>query len=232
MTTTLMGIQLWVYECLGLVIFFCAIVGLLIGYKRDIEERLSKKVEPAGQQPSVGRIGDEAPVQPITTSPLLEIGIANVLNGQDIRFEGKDGAIQTCYLEIHNASPDIDAEEVEVRVEAYDLISDLLHPRVETKFLARANVSLMFENGGYTRTIARNDRRNVRFVMYQKHPPKRWIQIGEYTEDTFDSRNKIVLEMYKLHRLDLTIRAENIMPIQKSFAVQAENDLLTVRMLE
>lgn len=49
MATTLMGLQLWVYECLGLTIFFSAIIGLLIGYKRDIEERLSKKAEATGQ---------------------------------------------------------------------------------------------------------------------------------------------------------------------------------------
>lgn len=166
------------------------------------------------------------------TRPILEIKIANVLSGEEIIFEGQDGAIQTCYLEIHNTSSEVDAEDVEVKVETYDQIPDLLQPRVQTQLLARANVSLMFENGGYARTISRNERKNVRFVMYQKNPPKRWIQIGEYTANTFDRRNKIVSETYEPHRLDLTIRAKNIRPIQKSFVVQAENDLLTVRMLE
>lgn len=177
-------------------------------------------------------IVDESPVQPMAASPILEIKIANVLNGEAIVYEGQDGAIQACYLEIHNASPEIDAEDVEVKLETYDRIPDLLHPKVETDLLTRSNVSLMFENGGYARTISRNDRKYVRFVTYQKHPPKRWIQIGEYTENTFDHRNKIVSETYEPHRFDLTIRAKNIKPIQKSFVVQAKNDLLTVRMLE
>lgn len=53
MATTLMGLPLWVYECLGLVIFFCAIIGLLIGHRRDIEDRLSKKTEVNGQSPVI-----------------------------------------------------------------------------------------------------------------------------------------------------------------------------------
>lgn len=49
MTPTLLGLPLWTYEVAGLLIFFCAIIGLLIGHKRDIDERLSKKAEPTNQ---------------------------------------------------------------------------------------------------------------------------------------------------------------------------------------
>ena len=52
-TSTLLGLPTSVYQAIGALIFFLAVIGLLIGHRKEIEEQLSKKAESTVQSPAV-----------------------------------------------------------------------------------------------------------------------------------------------------------------------------------
>ncbi|MEO6112129.1 MAG: hypothetical protein ABIQ24_09930, partial [Nitrospiraceae bacterium] len=73
-------------------------------------------------------------------------------NRRFMRFEG-DGGPCTWYLEIVNESPDIDAQEVEIKVESCDQITNPLSPRTRSAAFTPVGIALTFERGGQARTI-------------------------------------------------------------------------------
>lgn len=148
-----------------------------------------------------------------------------------MRFEGPEGRTHACYLEVRNVSPQTDAEDVEVKVESRDKIDDLLHPMTKTDLYIQSDVILSFERGGQTRRILRGASDRVRFLAFARNPPKRWVQIGEYSEHVFDHRDKIVTGIHEPNRLTVTARGRNAEPVSASFLVQVEHEQLTVRML-
>ena len=146
-----------------------------------------------------------------------------------MRFEG-NGNVCTWYLEIVNESPDTDARDVEIKVEAYDQIPDLLSPHAQTGAFTQVGIVLAFERGGNTRTIHRQDSEWVRFLSFDRLVPRRWIQIGEYIQGPLDLHGKI-MQVCTPHRIELTVRTANGSPIAASFFVKAENEMLDVRKL-
>jgi hypothetical protein len=150
-------------------------------------------------------------------------------NRRYMRFEG-DRVVCTWYLEIVNESDDIEVQDVEVKVESYDQIPDLLSPHTQTGAFTPVGIILAFERGGNTRSIRRHDSEWVKFLSFDRQTPRRWIQIGEYVQGPLDLHGKI-MQLYTPHRIELTVRAANANPVVASFIVKAENEMLDVRML-
>jgi hypothetical protein len=150
-------------------------------------------------------------------------------NRRYMRFAG-DGGACTWYLEIVNESHDIDAQDVEIKVESYDQIPDLLSPHTRTGAFTPVGIILAFERGGNTRSIRRQDSEWVKFLAFDRQIPRRWIQIGEYEQGPHDLHGKI-MSVYTPHRIELTVRAANANKITASFFVKADSEMLEVRQL-
>lgn len=155
-------------------------------------------------------------------------GVGNAV-GRYMRFEGNGGTC-TWYLEIINESHNSDAQDVEIKVESLDQIVDILNPHNRTGAFMQVGIALTFERGGQARTIRRQDSEWVRFLSFDRHPPRRWIQIGEYVQGPLDLHGKIA-SVYTPHRIELTVRAANAKPVTAIFSVKAESEMLEVRML-
>jgi hypothetical protein len=150
-------------------------------------------------------------------------------NRRYMRFEGNRGPC-TWYLEIVNEFPDIDAQDVEIKVESYDQIVNLVSPRDRTGAFTLVGIVLAFERGGNTRTIRKQDSEWVKFLSFDRQIPRRWIQIGEYGQSPYDMHDKIV-SVYTPHRIEVRVRAINANPVTASFLVKAESEMLQVQRL-
>lgn len=199
--------------------FWIGIVGLAIWAAAKWGPRLRARLQPDAAGPVKG-----------STASLKIKYTDDAANHRYMRFQGSGGGVCAWYLEIVNESPDTDVQDVEVKVESCDQIPDLFSPHTRTPAFTSVGIVLAFERGGQMRTIRRQDSEWVQFLSFDRHPPRRWIQIGEYVQGPVDLHGKIV-QVSTPHRIDVTVRAANANSITASFSVKAESEMLDVRML-
>jgi hypothetical protein len=193
MTTTLMGLPFWAYECFGLLIFFSAIVGLLIGYKRDIEERLSKKAESTVQPPAINAqpsieffptIDDLRSHHPLheTFKPGNDIH-AYFLSGEGVFAEYTDYI--KCVKRLILPKPD--ASYLAILQTLPNSYADFKSQIIETRALASKNnipVRLFDDFTGVSILFCNPDR------------PDGWVQLG-FIIPCSESRNRPHFRLYK-----------------------------------
>jgi hypothetical protein len=165
---------------------------------------------------------------PATTKAELTVLCEHQLNVYQ-RFE-EGGNKHTWYIKLVNHSHTTDAKNVEVRVEAKDIITNVLKPLMISGQRSEVGIPLPFDRGGFSRTIKRGDGEFVMVASLVRKPKKEaWIRLGDSSVPT-DQRG-LLFNPQLPHRLDISVRSDNAEAINFNLMILEEHNILNVRLL-
>jgi hypothetical protein len=159
----------------------------------------------------------------------LEISLVRDIHPY-FRFREK-GNIHAAYIRIRNLSSETDADDVEVKAVAQDVIKDATLPFLKTEDRSEMGVQLPFDDGQFVKTIRPDNYEYVKVASLNRARRDPYIQLGEYGEDLFDDHGR-VFQMSDPHRVELVIKSTSAREKRVSVWLRCQNDMLEMRIIK
>lgn len=140
------------------------------------------------------------------------------------RFREK-GNVHAAYIRIRNLSSETDADDVEVKAVAQDVIKDATLPFFKTEDRTEMSVQLAFDDGQFVKTIRPDNYEYIKVASLNRARRDPYIQLGEYSEDLIDCHGR-VFQISEPHRVELVIKSTTARENRVSVWLRCRNDML------